>query len=251
MSRIFVLARTDPTVPKHKGTSFLLVELDQPGIEIRPLVDMAGGQHFCEVFFDGAITPADLIVGAPGDGWGIAMATLGFERGTAFIGQLRRYAAELNGVIEIARSRGLLDDPVVRQRLADTHVGLEIMRFGLYRTVTAVMRDGRPGAESSITKLQWSAWHQALGELATDLLGPDAALHRGQRGAARRRAQLPVRPRPHHLRRVVTGAAQHHRRAGARPPQGAGYSPVGPVKVGSRFSVWLANPSRASGPPKP
>jgi alkylation response protein AidB-like acyl-CoA dehydrogenase len=180
---IFVLARTDPTVAKHRGISFLLVPLDQPGIDVRPLGDMAGGRHFCEVFFDGATTDADLVVGAPGDGWKIAMATLGFERGTALIGELKRFAQEFDLVVSLARDRGRLADPVARQRVADLHIGLEIMRFGLYRTVTALVRHGRPGPEASISKLQWSHWHQALGELATDLLGPEAILdHHATRG---------------------------------------------------------------------
>jgi alkylation response protein AidB-like acyl-CoA dehydrogenase len=176
---IFVLARTDFDAPKHKGISFFLVPLDQPGVDVRPLVDMAGGRHFCEVFFDGATTAKDLIVGAPGDGWKIAMATLGFERGTAFIGQLKRYATELERVVELARERGRLSEPVIRQRLADARIGLELMRFGLYRTVTSVVRHGRPGPEASITKLQWSQWHQSLGELATDILGAEATLDHG------------------------------------------------------------------------
>jgi alkylation response protein AidB-like acyl-CoA dehydrogenase len=180
---IFVLARTDPAAPKHRGISFLLVPLDQPGIEVRPLTDLLGGSHFCEVFFDGAATDADLVVGAPGDGWQIAMATLGFERGTAFIGQLERYASELRLVVGVARDRGVLRDPVVRQRLAEAHTGLELMRFGLYRTITALVQHGRPGPEASIGKLQWSQWHQALGELAFDLLGADATLeHRCEQG---------------------------------------------------------------------
>jgi alkylation response protein AidB-like acyl-CoA dehydrogenase len=173
---IFVLARTEPDAPKHKGISFLLVPLDQAGIEVRPLVDMAAGRHFCEVFFDGATTPRDLIVGAPGDGWKIAMATLGFERGTAFIAQLKRYASELDRLIEVARERGRLREPMIRQRLADARIGLELMRFGLYRTVTSVMQHGRPGPEASVSKLQWSQWHQSLGDLATDILGAQATL---------------------------------------------------------------------------
>ena len=173
---IFVLARTGGEGPRHKGISFLLVPLDQPGIEVRPLVDLAGGRHFCEVFFSGATTDRDLIVGEPGDGWHIAMATLGFERGTAFIGQLKAFAVELGHLIELARRLGRLDDPVIRQRLATAHTGLELMRFGLYRTVTALVQAGRPGPEASIGKLQWSQWHQSLGELAMDLLGPAATL---------------------------------------------------------------------------
>jgi alkylation response protein AidB-like acyl-CoA dehydrogenase len=146
---------------------------------------MAGGRHFCEVFFDGATTASDLIVGEPGDGWKIAMATLGFERGTSFIGQLKRYAVEFDRVVGLARERRRHTDPVVRQRLADAYVGLEIMRFGLYRTVTALVRHGPPpGPESSIGKLQWSQWHQALGVLAMDILGSEGTLdHLADEGA--------------------------------------------------------------------
>ncbi len=170
---IFVLARTGSAAgdAKHKGISFLLVPLDQPGVEIRPLIDMAGGEHFCEVFFDGARTPSDLIVGNPGDGWRIAMATLGFERGTAFIGQLRRYSGEYDRLVELARTSGLTRDRVVRQRLAGLKIGLELMRFGAYRTITSLLGEGRPGPEASIGKLQWSQWHQQLTELSIDVLG--------------------------------------------------------------------------------
>jgi len=170
---IFVLARTgaSPGEAKHKGISFFLMPLDQPGIEIRPLVDMVGSEHFCEVFFDNARTSADLIVGKPGDGWGIAMATLGFERGTAFMGQLKRYASEFTRVVELARTLGVTTDPVVRDRIANLKIGLELMRFGAFRTITAVLRDGRPGPEASIGKLQWSQWHQDLTNFTIDLLG--------------------------------------------------------------------------------
>jgi alkylation response protein AidB-like acyl-CoA dehydrogenase len=173
---IFVLCRTSSEGRKHDGLSFLLVPLDQPGIEIRPLVEMTGGDHFCEVFFDGARSTADMIVGAPGDGWRIAMATLGFERGTAFIGQLRRYADEWRRVRDVAIAAGLAADPLVRQRLADSYIGLEIMRYGAFRTVTNLVTHGRPGPEASIGKLQWSQWHQQLGEMAIDLLGAHGML---------------------------------------------------------------------------
>ena len=173
---MFVLCRTDPTVAKHRGISFLLVPMDQPGIEVRPLVELTGGDHFCEVFLDGARTDASMIVGAPGDGWRIAMATLGFERGTAFIGQLKRYVNEFDRLRRVATERGLLRDPVMRQRFADSYIGLEIMRYGAFRTITNVINAGRPGPEASIGKLQWSHWHQRLGELAMDVLGAEATL---------------------------------------------------------------------------
>jgi hypothetical protein len=169
---IFVLARTDQDAPRHRGISFFLLPLKQPGIEIRPLRDLAGAEHFCEVFFDGARTDADLIVGEPGEGWKIAMATLGFERGTSFMGQLVRYGGELQQLINVSRGIGRLDDPTVRQDLAGLKIGYELMRYGLYRTVTAVLRDGRPGLEASIGKLQWSQWHQQLGEVAATIIGP-------------------------------------------------------------------------------
>ena len=168
---IFVLARTDPHVAKHKGISFFLVPLDQSGVEVRPLRDIAGERHFCEVFFDHAVTEKELIVGSPGDGWSIAMSTLGFERGTAFIGTLVRYGRELQQLIELARQAGRLSSPTLRQSLADLRIGYDLMRYGLYRTVTQLQRSGRPGPEASIAKLQWSQWHQKLGEVALEILG--------------------------------------------------------------------------------
>jgi alkylation response protein AidB-like acyl-CoA dehydrogenase len=173
---IFVLARTDPETPPHRGISMFLLPLHQPGIVVRPIRDAVAGEHFCEVFFDGAVTDADLIVGGPGDGWSLAMATLGFERGTAFMAQLRRYGSEFDRLSEIARERGATRDPVIRDRIAHLYTGLQLMRFGGYRTISAVLRDGKPGPEASIGKLQWSRWHQELGILALDILGPDGVV---------------------------------------------------------------------------
>jgi alkylation response protein AidB-like acyl-CoA dehydrogenase len=168
---IFVLARTDSAAPKHKGMSFLLVPVRQPGVQIRPIRQLTGTSEFNEVWFDGARTSGDLIVGDPGDGWKAAMATLSFERGTAFLGQQVRFAQEYWALVEKARSLGETGDPLVRQQLADAYIGLHIMRCTGYRTVTQVGRSGRPGPESSIGKLFWSQWHQRLGELEMDLLG--------------------------------------------------------------------------------
>jgi len=173
---IFVLVRTDPGSARHRGISLLMVPLDQPGIEIRPLADMVGGKHFCEVFFDGAVTAADMIVGEPGDGWKMGMAILGFERGTAFVGTLIRFAAEFDRLVAVARERGHTADPLVRQRLGDLYTGLIIMRLGLFRTITSVLRNRRPGPEASISKLQWSQWHQELGLLANELLGAEGTV---------------------------------------------------------------------------
>ena len=178
---IFVLCRTDADAPKHKGMSFLLVPMDQPGVEIRPIRQLTGTSEFNEVWLDNARTRGDLIVGEPGDGWKAAMATLSFERGTAFLGQQIRFGQELAALVAYAQKTGAAQDPVIRQRLARARVGLHIMKATGYRTVTQVARVGKPGPESSIGKLFWSQWHQALGELATDITGlPGQVVHGGE-----------------------------------------------------------------------
>jgi alkylation response protein AidB-like acyl-CoA dehydrogenase len=174
---IFVVCRTDPTLArKHDGLSFLLCPVHQPGVEMRPITQITGTAEFNEVFFTGARTSADHVLGPVGQGWKVVMATLGFERGTAFLAQQLRFAEEFQAVVRLARERGLSGDPLVRQRLARAHTGLEIMRLTGLRTVTNLLRGGVPGPESSIGKLHWSAWHQRLGELEMDLLGADATV---------------------------------------------------------------------------
>jgi alkylation response protein AidB-like acyl-CoA dehydrogenase len=169
---IFVLARTDPDVPKHKGLSFLLVPMDQPGVEVRPIRNMTGGNEFNEVFFEGARTKADLVVNGPGGGWAVAMATLGFERGTAFLGMQVRFANELDRVIALAKESGKNTDPVLRQKLAALYGELQIMKYSGFRTLTQVLRTGAPGPEASVGKLFWSQWAQRLGDVEMDVLGP-------------------------------------------------------------------------------
>lgn len=171
---VFLLARTDPEAPKHKGISYLLVPMRQSGVEVRPIVQPDGTAEFNEVFFSDAHTDADLILGGPGDGWKVVMATLGFERGTAFLAQQLRFAEEYRSVVEFARRKGLTAEPLIRQRLAEAWTGLEIMRLTGLRTVSALLQGGAPGPESSIGKLHWSKWHQRLGELEMELMGADA-----------------------------------------------------------------------------
>jgi alkylation response protein AidB-like acyl-CoA dehydrogenase len=171
----FVLCRTDPEAPKHKGLSYLLVPMQQPGIEIRPILQMTGDSEFSEVFFDGARTDAAHVVGAPGDGWRVAMGTLAFERGASTLGEQLRFKSELEEVMECARSNGRAKDPVIRQRLADAWMGLEIMRCHALRMLS---RAERPelSPEAMITKLYWASWHRSLGKLAMDVLGPESAV---------------------------------------------------------------------------
>ncbi|MEU6038625.1 acyl-CoA dehydrogenase family protein [Actinomadura sp. NPDC047616] len=166
----FALCRTEPGSARHAGLSYLLVPMRQDGVEIRPIVQMTGTSEFNEVFFDGARADAANIVGAPGDGWRIAMATLGFERGVATLGQQVGFRRELQGVVELARRTGAVDDPLLRDRLTRAWMGLEIMRLNAVRTMAGVA-SGAPGPESSISKLVWGTWHRELGELAMDVLG--------------------------------------------------------------------------------
>jgi alkylation response protein AidB-like acyl-CoA dehydrogenase len=171
----FVLARTDPEAERHRGLSCLLVPMHQPGVEIRPIVQITGTSEFNEVFFDDARADADAIVGAPGDGWRVAMGTLGVERGVSTLGQQLGFQREFESVLAEARGNGSIGDPDIAERIADAWIGLQVMR------ITAESMLGAPpgtaaGTEASISKLLWATWHQRLGELAVDVAGPSATL---------------------------------------------------------------------------
>jgi alkylation response protein AidB-like acyl-CoA dehydrogenase len=166
----FVVARTDPDAPKHQGLSYLLVPMRQEGVDVRPIVQITGTSEFNEVFFDGARTAASNIVGEPGDGWRVAMATLGFERGVATLGQQIGFADELDRVVELARRTGKIDDPIIADRLTQAWIELKVMRY----TALRLLAIDPPGAEASVSKLLWAPWHQRLGELAMAVQGADA-----------------------------------------------------------------------------
>ena len=175
----FVLARTDPHETRHRGLSFLLVPMRQPGIEVRPIVQLTGTSEFNEVFFDGAVTAAENVVGSPGDGWRVAIGTLGIERGVATLGQQVGFARELDEVIAAARANGLLDDPVYHDRVVHAWVGLQVLRHHALRTLSSA-GPATSGVEASVAKLLWASWHQRLGELALATAGPEAVLLPGQ-----------------------------------------------------------------------
>ena len=171
---IFVVCRSDTTAEKkHDGITFLLCPLNQPGVEVRPIRQMTGTGEFNEVFFTDARTAADLAVGDVGHGWKVVVATLGFERGTAFLGEQLRWGQEFQAVLAHAQKHGQSMDPVFRQRLASSYAGLILMRWNGLRSMSQLIRGGTPGPEASIGKLHWSTWHQDLSELALDLLGPE------------------------------------------------------------------------------
>lgn len=172
----FVVARTEAGSQGHRGLSYLLVPMDQPGVEIRPLRQMTGSAEFNEVYFDEARTAKDLVLGDVNDGWKVAMATLGFERGTAFLSQQLAFQRELAEIIGIAQAKGSSREATIRQELADSYIGVQIMKFNGMRMLTDLVKRGVLGPSSSIGKLFWSNWHRTLGERAMDVLGTDGLL---------------------------------------------------------------------------
>jgi acyl-CoA dehydrogenase len=170
----FVLCRTDSTSERHAGLSYLLVPMDQQGVEIRQIVQVTGGSEFNEVFFDDAVTDAGMVVGGAGNGWAVAMGTLGFERGASTLGQQTGYRRELDSLLELARANGSIDDPSLRQDLMRSYSELEILRYNQLRMLTALVADAVPGPEMSIGKLYWASWHRRLGELGMRVRGTSA-----------------------------------------------------------------------------
>jgi alkylation response protein AidB-like acyl-CoA dehydrogenase len=171
----FVLCRTDPDASKHRGLSYILVPMNADGIEIRPIIQITGDSEFSEVFFDGARTGAENIVGNPGDGWRVANGTLAFERGASTLGQQLHFQNELDEIIAIAKDNGASEDPVLRQRIADSWMGLQIQRYNALRMLSRP-ESAELGREAMITKLYWASWHRELGKLAMDVLGAESEI---------------------------------------------------------------------------
>lgn len=172
----FVLARTNGAVAKHKGISYLLVPMHQDGIETRPIHQLTGDSEFNEVFFTGATTEADHVVGAIDDGWRVAMGTLAYERGASTLGQNLMFLNEWDEVLALAQHNGRVADPVIRQRLLDTWIRLRLMRLNAMRIMSSA-HEAPPAA--MITKLFWATLHRDLGELAMDVVGPHAMIRTG------------------------------------------------------------------------
>jgi alkylation response protein AidB-like acyl-CoA dehydrogenase len=177
---IFVLARTDPDVPKHKGITFLLVPMDQPGVEVRPIKMITGDSEFNEVFFTDARCPKANVVGGVNNGWAVAMTLLSYERGEAAATFPIMFRTELDRLLAMAAERGRSTDPTIRQRLAWAYSQVEIMRFLGMRTLTKYLQGGHPGPDASIFKLYWSEYHRIVTELAVDILGADALTPSGR-----------------------------------------------------------------------
>jgi alkylation response protein AidB-like acyl-CoA dehydrogenase len=171
-----LVARTDPDAPKHKGLTYFLMDMDQEGVQVRPLRQITGESEFNEIFMEEAYIPDENVVGQPGDGWNVAITTLMNERAGIAFGSAVAVKIALGELMELVRERGLDDDPVIRQRIGQLYIESETLRLNAYRGITSQMKRGMPGPEGSLPKWQWSDINQALTELAMDVRGPEAPL---------------------------------------------------------------------------
>jgi alkylation response protein AidB-like acyl-CoA dehydrogenase len=179
-----LLVRTDPEAPKHRGLSYLLVDMKTPGVTVKPLRQMTGESEFNEVFFDDVRVPRENLLGGLNEGWRVATTTLMNERGTAALASVMRYRIVFNEIADLARSTmrngaPATDDPNIRQQLAQFYVDLETMRFTAYRTFSKILKGGNPGPEGSISKLAWSELNQRMQEFVMALEGPASQLVKG------------------------------------------------------------------------
>lgn len=168
----FLVCRTEEGSAGREGLSYLLVPMRQPGIEVRPIKQMTGEADFNEVFFDGAVTAVENIVGEPGQGWQVAMGTLAFERGVSTLAQQMHFRNELNQIIEAAKTNGCALDPLIRQRIAKAWRGLQTMRASALRMLSGADSGTLSGPQFTY-KIYWATWHRTLGELAMDVLGQE------------------------------------------------------------------------------
>lgn len=167
---IFVVTRTEEGSKGPKGLSFLMMPIDQPGIDIRGIKQINGDAEFNETFFTDATCPEDSMIGAPGEGWKIAMGLLAFERGVSTLGQQMAFRQELDEIIAAAKANGSAKDPLIRQRIAKAEIGLRLMRYGALRMLSNTDHSKVDGAALTY-KIQWATWRRGLGELAMDVLG--------------------------------------------------------------------------------
>jgi alkylation response protein AidB-like acyl-CoA dehydrogenase len=169
-----LLVRTDPEAPKHKGITWVICPMRSPGIDIRPITTLTGESDFCEVFYDAVRIPLANVVGRVNDGWRVAMATLSFERGTAFLSEQVRLARRIDALVAAARERGATQDAEIARRLARARAEVGAMRAMSYRSISLAARTGVPGAEASLIRLFFSELAQRIDLLAMDVLGAEA-----------------------------------------------------------------------------
>jgi alkylation response protein AidB-like acyl-CoA dehydrogenase len=201
----FLLTRTDATAPKHKGISYLLVPMRQPGVEVRGIVQPDGTAEFCEVFFTDARCPKDNVVGGVNNGWQVANSTLAFERGMSATTGYRRFEEEYKMMRARAEATGVIEDPMIRQRLMRYYTKIQILRINGLRSLTATLNKSKDlgvAALGASNKMFWSEMHKEAMELALDIHGTESVLVNAGSdlaswpGTARekRRAGYPVSP---------------------------------------------------------
>lgn len=177
----YVLCRTNSTAPRHKGISMLMVPREQAGVDVRPIMNMAGGAEFCEVFLSDASTTAGMVVGGVDEGWQIVMATLGNERGgTTVLPFLASFERQMADLLDFLRSRR--SSPAIVDRAVRSWEQYQVLRLHTDRLLGAVLAGRHPGPESSLVKLFWGTWHRAFGELLADVFGAEA-LRAGEPGS--------------------------------------------------------------------
>jgi len=169
-----LLTRSDPSSVRHEGLTYLIVDMQAPGVEVRPLRQITGEAEFNEIFFSGVRVPVENVLGEIGGGWQVAMTTLLHERGTLAFALTGTLGATVDRLVELARDRGAT--PVQRDAIAREWIELQALRYTAYRSLSTSETTGVPGPEGSILKLQWSEANQRVTKLALELLGPDAQL---------------------------------------------------------------------------
>ena len=172
---IFALCRTKKGSVGREGLSYLLIPMDQSGISVRPIKQMTGQSEFNEVFFDNAESDLNNVVGEVGNGWKVAMGTLGFERGASTLGQQMAFEQEFMKILNIAKENGSTKIASIRQQLSETWIGLKIMRFNALRMLSN-SKEGLLSREAMLSKLYWATWHRNLGKLAMDVLGMESEI---------------------------------------------------------------------------
>jgi alkylation response protein AidB-like acyl-CoA dehydrogenase len=166
-----LIVRTEPGSQRHKGLSWVICDMHAPGVTVRPIRAMSGETEFCQVFYDDVRLPLANVVGGVGNGWSVAMSTLGFERGTGFISEQVSLALEVEGLIEQARGSGQIKDDRLAEWLAQARAEVAALRAMTYRSVSAVARTGAPGTEASIIRLFTAELGQRIRRLSLALLG--------------------------------------------------------------------------------
>ncbi len=174
-----LVTRSEPGTQKHKGLSYMLVDMKSKGVEVRPLRQMTGESEFTELFFHDVRVPADNVLGKPGDGWNVALGTLAHERATLGVSAQIAIRRQIDRLIEIVGAQPQAKDPIVRQKVAQAYVENEVVRLNHIRAVSKIMQTGAPGPEQSILKINWSESNQRFQAAAQEILGPYAQLTAG------------------------------------------------------------------------